>query len=124
MFSLSTARAACLAVALAFTASVAVWAAVPEHVAKVKETKSCEGCDLSDADLALLSAPEGNFGGANLTNANLYRADLRGAFLLGARLNGTYLVGADLTGAHTGPLAAAKTDTRTICPNGSRGPCR
>jgi uncharacterized protein YjbI with pentapeptide repeats len=115
-----TAGVMCLTITIVGTLT----AQAPEDIARVKTTGSCEGCDLSGADLSLLQAAQGNLGSANLNNTNLYRANLRGAHLVGAQLNGTYLVGADLTGAVGATLASAKTDGRTTCPDGAMGPCR
>src|SRR4051812_27016278 len=53
-----------------------VFAADPNHVAQLRETKKCEGCDLTGANLT------GAFlGRAGLTGANLSEAELLGGKL-------------------------------------------
>lgn len=66
--------------------------------------RSCERCDLRDADLVHADLPRARLAWAQLQNANLSQgnlngADLRGADLRGASLSGAALRGADLRGA-------------------------
>jgi uncharacterized protein YjbI with pentapeptide repeats len=73
-------------------------------LARLKETGSCRGCDLSGADLHLMNLSKADLSGANLTGAQLDTADLSGASLRGAdlsRASGAFirLTGADLSGA-------------------------
>ena len=60
-----------------------------EEEAKLKETGSCQGCDLSGVDLEE----------ANLEGADLEGANLSGAVLSGANLRFTFLTGENLEGA-------------------------
>ena len=57
---------------------------------KLKSTKSCPKCDLTDLNLS----------GANLSGANLSGANLSGANLSGSNLGGANLSGANLSGAN------------------------
>jgi serine/threonine protein kinase, bacterial len=84
--------------------------------------------DLSQAGLSQANFRDANLTGAFLSYANLAGADLRGANLSSAHLsyanlNGANLSGANLTGARVTPeqLSQAKTNWRTIMPNGKRG---
>ncbi|MBZ5555633.1 MAG: pentapeptide repeat-containing protein [Acidobacteriia bacterium] len=98
-------------------------AANPDHVANFRKTHDCVGCDLSNANLAAVQAPNAKLVNANLANANFYGGSLRGADLTGAMLDGANLEMVDLTGAVGAVLGGAKTDARTTCPNGKPGPC-
>ena len=53
-----------------------VYAENPDHVAKLKNTKQCPGCDLSGADLSKLNLKNANLKGANLRSANLSESNL------------------------------------------------
>lgn len=66
----------------------------PEHVKQLLETKQCQGCDLSRADLT-----NANLEGANLSGANLREAVLVGANLTNANLQEANLTCANLTNA-------------------------
>ncbi len=84
--------------------------------------------DLSQAGLAQASLRDANLMAAFLSYANLAGADLRGANLTEAHLSyanlsGANLCGANLSGARVTPeqLSNAKTNWRTIMPNGKRG---
>jgi uncharacterized protein YjbI with pentapeptide repeats len=70
---------------MALGAAAPAFAANPEHVQQLLQTRECMRCDLS---------------GADLSNAHLIGADLREANLVGANLQGSNLEGADLTGAN------------------------
>jgi hypothetical protein len=79
-------------------------AANPDDIKRLLETKSCENCDLSEANLR-----DQNLFGAKLAGANLRDADFRGATLTeadlrGARLGGSHLEGVDLVLANLNPL--------------------
>ncbi|MBC6476332.1 MAG: pentapeptide repeat-containing protein [Hormoscilla sp. GM102CHS1] len=68
-------------------------------------TKTCPGCDLSNAGLYLANLRkadlrEADLSGANLDRANLSRANLSGADLSGAVLFDANLSGANLSGAN------------------------
>lgn len=72
----------------------------------------CRGANLSNAYLSYSNLSGADLRGANLTNAYLTHANLRGANLCGA----------NLTNAKVSPtqLAMAKTNWRTVMPNGKR----
>ncbi|MGB3238316.1 MAG: serine/threonine-protein kinase [Geitlerinemataceae cyanobacterium] len=83
--------------------------------------------DLSSAGLNFANLQGANLGHsylyyANLSEANLRGADLSNAYLKYANLRGANLCGANLTNAKISPeqLAVAKTNWRTIFPNGKR----
>jgi uncharacterized protein YjbI with pentapeptide repeats len=78
-------------------------------VKQLKETRICKKCDLR---------------GANLIGADLYGAQLQEADLTGAALNEANLELANLEGAIGVDFTAARTDKRTTCPNGAKGPCQ
>ncbi len=65
-----------------------------EDLDRLKNTRECQGCDLTGADLR-----KADLDGADLTEANLKSANLSGANLFEALLNGAVLQGANLTGA-------------------------
>ena len=96
----------------------------PEHVEQLKKTLQCPGCDLREAELGGVPLQNAQLQNADLSGAVLYGTDLRGADLTGAILNDANLEMADLTGAIGATLGAAKTDSRTTCPDGSAGPCK
>ena len=73
---------------------------VQANLTKLKNTKSCPGCDLSGIELISFDLKNADLSGANLTGANLRRSDLRGANLTGANLTDADLLGADLTNAN------------------------
>lgn len=117
-----------LAVALfasvfAVSALHATPASTPEDEARLRQTRSCPGCDLAGANLQGLVAELGDLSNANLSGANLYMATLKGANLEGANFNGADLSGAQLEHARGADLTGAITDLRTQCPNGKMGPC-
>ena len=68
------------------------------NVKKLKETKSCPRCDLTDAQLRAMDLTGANLAGANLNGAKLFKAILTGVNLGEASLRGAYLTGVDLTG--------------------------
>lgn len=91
------------AIALVVTPGAA-FGAEPQHVAQLKETGECPGCDLRGAELSGLNLDGAVLSGADLRNAELSGTTLRGASLNGADLRGVPLhdvniVGADLRGA-------------------------
>jgi uncharacterized protein YjbI with pentapeptide repeats len=115
-------------IALVTVLALPALASDPEHVEKLRETRSCAKCDLSDAILTGETLNGANLEGANLRGAKLgqatlYRALLRAADLTGADLNGADLSGANLENAIGINLTGAITDFRTICPSGTPGPC-
>lgn len=113
---------ATLGATAAFVAAVA--ASTPDDLAKFKETGSCAGCDLFGENLSGIQAPKADLTNANLGEATLYATNLSGANLTGATLDGANLAMANLEGAVGVILGTAKTDWRTICPDGNAGPCQ
>lgn len=107
----------------------AAFAADPNQIIRLLESRSCQGCRLQDADLvqadlrdahlrntslqrANLSGARldsADLRGANLSFTSLVGASLRGADLRGADLNGTDLRQADLSGAQLDPGALSRT---------------
>jgi uncharacterized protein YjbI with pentapeptide repeats len=80
-------------------------AANPNHIQQLLETRECQGCDLSGADLQgehLIGADlrDANLEGANLGYANLEGADLTGANLKAANLSGSMVTNAILAQAN------------------------
>ena len=73
---------------------------VQANLTKLKNTKSCPGCDLSGIELISFDLKNADLIGANLTGAILRRSDLTGANLTGANLTDADLLGADLTNAN------------------------
>jgi hypothetical protein len=105
---------------------VASSAFVPEDVERLKETRTCAGCDLRNADLRGSDLAGANLEGANLLGANLEGANLEGANLedascekaklLKARLGGVKLEGANLEDV-------VWSDGK-VCAKGSVGSCK
>jgi uncharacterized protein YjbI with pentapeptide repeats len=62
-------------------------------VTKLKDTLSCEECNLSFANLSRANLTDANLKSANLSFANLSRANLSRANLKGADLTGTKFCG-------------------------------
>lgn len=68
---------------------------------KLRNTGSCQNCDLSNADLSNINLTKANLYGANLTNANLTNAkiidsDLRSVTFTGATINNTNVYGTQI----------------------------
>ena len=125
-----TPRRAAVVLLLSFvvTPLSTVIASNPDHVAQLREKRSCNSCDLTGAnfaaeDLQGVDVSDSNLKGASLSQANLYRAVLRNADLTEVSLVGTNLSGANLEGARGANLTGAMTDERTTCPGGTAGPC-
>ena len=81
-----------------------VFAFSEDDLAKLKATKNCLGCDLTQANLTGADLSNANLTGAKLHKANLHgtnltKTDLTGAALNGADLTGAKLESANLTGA-------------------------
>jgi uncharacterized protein YjbI with pentapeptide repeats len=95
----------------------------PEHLKQLRETKQCQKCDLSGADLsgadlsfAVLTGANlsgANLTGANLSNADLSRANLRKADLSYTNLNKAYLTNANL---HQSKIIGASLNNTTGLP--------
>ena len=62
-----------------------------QHVQQLLETNSCQGCDLSGADLQNTHLIGADLRDANLTDANLEEANLEGADLSRANLENANL---------------------------------
>lgn len=98
-------------------------AANADQVRQFRETRVCQGCDLTAANLVGVAAVGADLRGSNLSGALLNHAQLRGANLEGADLRGANLRGANLSGAQGMNFTGAVTSKDTICPNGGHGPC-
>jgi uncharacterized protein YjbI with pentapeptide repeats len=82
----------------------------PADREKLRKTKNCPNCDLSDANLSEERLPGANLSGANLSGTKLFHSYLAGANLSGANLfaanlsrsnlSGANLTNADLSGAN------------------------
>lgn len=99
-------------------------AANPDDVTKLRSTGSCAGCDLFGETMPGLQAPNADLTNANLGGASFYAANLSGANFTGATLDGANFNMANLTGAQGMVFGTATTDERTVCPNGTSGPCQ
>ena len=110
------------ALALTLTVGVVI-ASTPENVEQLKATNACVGCDLFGAELQGFKGEGADLSGANLGEATFYGGSLKGANLTGAILDGANLNMVNLEGAIGVVFSTAETDSRTICPNGSAGPC-
>jgi uncharacterized protein YjbI with pentapeptide repeats len=100
------------------------------HLAKLKSTNNCRGCDLSNANLtnaSLMSADltGSNLSGANLTNAYLYLANLTNANIENANLTNAHLYGAVFKGVKKAgaDLSGATWTNGTRCKQHSIGKC-
>jgi len=122
-FPLNARLILCLSIAAALGVMATARASDPNHVEQLRTTGKCPLCDLTEENLSGVPLEGADLSGANLTNAIMYDSNLRGANLAGAILSGANLWMADLTGAVDAQLADAQTDARTICPDGSAGPC-
>lgn len=90
-------------------------AADDKHIAQLRETNSCVGCDLSGADLTGSSALRPDLSGANLSRtklskSTLFEARLSGAFLFEADLFESDLAKADLTKANLSGANLSRTN--------------
>lgn len=93
-----------------------------EHVKQLNDTNKCQGCDLSQANLA----------GIDLYGANLQGANLSGANLTGTVFADANLIEANLTGATTNKntsFSGAKLSNATWmdgkkCGKNSIGKCK
>jgi hypothetical protein len=93
-------------------------------VKKLELTRSCPGCNLSNANLSGLDLRHANLQGANLSNANLSQTNLTQANLSHANLQGANLTGAQLEKANLQQANFGKTtlDSATLAAaNPSRG---
>lgn len=134
-----------LCLGLGVVAQQPVRADNPDQITQFRTLSSCYQCDLSAANFDDESHPGAMANGASLygaslqgtdlTNADLGNANLGMAILIDARLTGANLVGAKLWRANLvgakldratlspGALAGTITDTTTVCPDGTAGPC-
>jgi uncharacterized protein YjbI with pentapeptide repeats len=113
-----------LAAALTVISLEVASAANANHLAQFQKTHACPSCDLTSANLAGIQAAGAKLASANLSDATFYGGNLRNADLTGAILDRTNLEMVDLTGATGAALSAARTDSRTTCPDGTAGPCK
>ncbi len=101
------------------------------YVNRLRTTKSCRGCNLQEADLAVEDLSGASLNGADLrwadlsitdlSKADLRSADLREANLAGANLRGADLDRAQLDGAN---LSGATWTNGRVCRNPSIGACK
>jgi uncharacterized protein YjbI with pentapeptide repeats len=108
------------------------WAADTDRLDAVRaalaggETVTCQGCNLSGANLSLADLSGADFEGANLANSDLSGASLVGANLSNTRLIGANLISADLTNADLSGANLARAFIRatrfcaTVMPDGRR----
>jgi hypothetical protein len=87
-----------------FTLPVLAEVEVKSQLDQLAQNKSCEGCDLSNANLSGFNLGGVNLRGANLNDADLSNADLNGADLTGASLERTDLSNAQLSNANLSGL--------------------
>jgi len=87
-------------------------AAAGEQVLRLLERRSCEGCQLQDADLVQADLRDARLRNAQLQRANLSGSRLDGADLRGADLSFTSLAGASLRGADLRGSLLLGTDLR------------
>lgn len=71
-----------------------------EHLQQLKQTHSCENCDLSHADLRVLDLEKADLSYANLSSANLSGMNLNHANLSGANLTAANFTAANLARAN------------------------
>ena len=99
------------------------------------EASEFRKADLAFSILARTEFPnancyQSNWNGCDLRDSNLSGCDFTGASLTGTRLHGAKLQGADLRGANlhnalgltARQLGQARTDDKTVLPNGKKGP--
>jgi tetratricopeptide (TPR) repeat protein len=111
------AAAALTASAVAVAALAIGWIGLPAARAdgallQLLEQRSCQGCNLSDADLVHAQLTDADLRGARLQRANLSQARLDGSRLNGADLSFTSLLGASLRGADLRGARLEGTDLR------------
>ena len=76
---------------------------------KLKNTKKCIECDLTDLDLSRV-----NLSSVNLSRSDLSRSDFSGSDLSRANLSGANLTGANLTGANLKNINLTRTNLNRI----------
>ena len=90
----------CCGLALLFFTADISQAFNAAHLQRLKETKHCRKCDLSNANLSGLNLTFAAMREANLSGANLSGANLEASFMPGANLSGANLSGANLQTAN------------------------
>jgi uncharacterized protein YjbI with pentapeptide repeats len=132
-------------VALSITTS-GLYAFNPGDLAKLRSTKSCPNCDLSEANLSRQNLYGANLSGANLANTNLTHTNLRDANLseanvsranlfkailfrtnlFKANMSGSNLTAADISNANFvgADLSSSTWTDGRKCQAGSTGICR
>ncbi len=93
------------------------FAANPDHVAQLIETRSCTDCDLRDADLRGLNLSSGDLSNSDLRDANLMAVNFTQANLSNTNLSGAIMYGVDLTDANLYRARAryAFLDSARVC---------
>ena len=89
------------------TLTMNLYAAREADLARLRSTKQCQQCDLSESNLE-----QAELNGANLLGANLQKANLKGANLQGADAGPPRPGSASRTAAHRGPFASGTPSGR------------
>jgi len=79
-----------------------------------------QGANLSGANLSGVGWDEVTLIGVNMSNANLTGAHINGSAMTDVNLDGANLTNADFSGSDTSTVT---TNSSTICPSGTLGPC-
>ena len=103
------------------TSSAGSYAFDAASLEKLKATKECQACDLTNADLSKANLKGAKLMEAKLNGANLERANLTGAQLYFADLTGANIKGTKFSGAQ---LTNATWVDGQLCAHGSLGQCK
>lgn len=121
------------------TGALAAQDAHLKEQAQLKQTRACDGCDLTGVNFGRADLKGVSLSGAKLVGASFYKIDLSNANFGGADLSkanltlcnltnvnfgSANLAGANLSGSTGAGLASAVTTETTTCPDGQAGPCR
>ncbi len=94
-----------------------------------REGRNLSSQDLSGLNLSFTSLKRANLSNVKLNYTDMTNTDLSGANLSRGQVNGTNWSGAKLNGINLTGVAfdkskLPKTDEKTVCPNGTKGPCK
>ena len=103
-----------------FIAATSAQAADPAKVEQLLRYRTCQRCQLSDADLVHADLRDADLSGASLKRANLSQVNLDGANLRNADLSFTTLQGASLRGADLRGTRLYGTDLRSADLSGAQ----